>query len=263
MPRCTLCPATQSKLNPGDICLTCKNKGLAPIDENATLGEIPFKNFKAWYIEELRKLVKSEIGIYEDRFNKELKDVHDRVAELDNVKQENVTLKKVVGEQQKFLETLRRDQQCKNIFISSIPETLTINDNVLITPEEKVTNILQTIDGSITSEDFKVVYSFPVFTTNDGCRQHSIKISFHDKEKKDTIMEKKTNLKNLNDNDPLKKVYIKNDQPPLTNKENNRLRVKAREIRNANPDDIVKIDKGKLYHNNIVVDEFNLANQIF
>ena len=119
------------------------------------------------------------------------------------------------------------------------------------------------IEQTIAEEDFKVMHSFPIFTTSVGERKHSIKLSFQSKEKKDIIMEKKTSLNSLDELHPLRKVYIKNDQPPLTNKENNRLRVKARNIRTTNPDDTVKIDKGKLYQNDVVVDEFNLANQLF
>ena len=106
------------------------------------------------------------------------------------------------------------------------------------------------------------MHTLPVFTTK-GDRKHSIKVYFYNKEKKDVIMKKKTSLNKLTDDHPLKMVYIKNDQPPLTNKENNRLRAKARDIRIANPNDTVKIDKGKLYHNDTLIDEFNLANQIF
>ena len=82
MPQCILCSTAQSKLNPGDICLTCKNNGGLVIDENATLGEIPFKLFKIWYKEELLKTMKSEIEIYNISLKKEIKEC---VSEVEKV----------------------------------------------------------------------------------------------------------------------------------------------------------------------------------
>ena len=113
MPRCSICQATQSKLNPGDVCLKCKNKGAFPIDEDATLGEIPFKVFRAWHTNELKKVVQEEIAIYNNKLSNEIKTISDRVSELENIKDENNMLKKAVAEQQKYLEILRRDQQSK------------------------------------------------------------------------------------------------------------------------------------------------------
>ena len=148
--------------------------------------------------------------------------------------------------------------------MSGVPEKLEDEDGVETEDaDKKALCILQSVNGDIENNDFKVLHSFSVFTNTKGKKCHSIKVCFHNKEKKDSIMEKKVSLNSLEDDHPLKTVYIKNDQPPLTNKENNRLRDKARTIKNNNPNDTIKIDKGKLYHNNNVVDSFNLANQIF
>ena len=108
-----------------------------------------------------------------------------------------------------------------------------VKDNIINTPEEKVVNILKVIDV-----DFKVMYSFSVFTTSEGDRKHSIKLSFYNKEKKDKTADH-----------PLRQWMLIIFNIYLTNKENNRLRAKARGIRIANPNDTVNIDKGKLYHN--------------
>ena len=80
------------------------------IDENATLGEIPFKLFKIWYKKELLKTVKSEIEIYIISLKKEIKEC---VSEVEKVRDENTTLKNVVAQQQRYLETLKQNSNQK------------------------------------------------------------------------------------------------------------------------------------------------------
>ena len=70
-------------------------------------------------------------------------------------------------------------------------------------------------------------------------------------------------MKDLPETDPLKKVFIKNDEPPMTHKENVRLRTKAYNLRQQNPDSNVTITKGVLFQDEIKIDEFNINNQIF
>ena len=66
----------------------------------------------------------------------------------------------------------------------------------------------------------------------------------------------------------LKRIFIKNDDPPLTRKQNGRLRNKMKELREnedrENPENRYHIKKGKLYRNDEeCIDEFNLSNQLF
>ena len=64
----------------------------------------------------------------------------------------------------------------------------------------------------------------------------------------------------------LKKIFIKNDDPPLTRQENDRLRTKMKGLRelDADSENRYSIKQGKLLKNEEeVVDEFNLSNQLF
>ena len=45
-------------------------------------------------------------------------------------------------------------------------------------------------------------------------------------------------------------IYINYDEPYYTRRENNRLRKKKYTLTNLHTDDVIKIQKGKLYHNN-------------
>ena len=76
-------------------------------------------------------------------------------------------------------------------------------------------------------------------------------------------MKDKLKLKDLGSGHPLPKVFINNDDPPLTHKENTRLRSKAYNLRKENPESNVLIKEGILYHNTVQIDKFDLSNQIF
>ena len=71
-------------------------------------------------------------------------------------------------------------------------------------------------------------------------------------------------------NNYLRKIWIKNDDPPLTRKENERLQNKVKELRETEtvvpgeePANRYYIKKGKLFQNDDIIDEFNLNNQLF
>ena len=61
-----------------------------------------------------------------------------------------------------------------------------------------------------------------------------------------------------------KKVFIKNDDSPLTRKENDRLHTKMKGLRTQEgpdePVNVYKIKSNKLDKNEEVIDEFNLNN---
>ena len=104
------------------------------------------------------------------------------------------------------------------------------------------------------------------FETKVGHTRHSMLVKFKVLELKKIILEKWKGFKNLNDEKPLRWVFIKHDMTPLTKKENDRLYKKFRELRDIHkdsPDVEVKLRYGKLYVNADAVDEFRLSNQIF
>ena len=74
-------------------------------------------------------------------------------------------------------------------------------------------------------------------------------------------------FKTLNQENYLRKVFLKNDDPPLTRKENERLGAKMKQMREDedpdHPQNKYYIKKGKLYKNDEEIDEFNLNNQLF
>ena len=73
---------------------------------------------------------------------------------------------------------------------------------------------------------------------------------------KDILLNSKK-LKNLRS----AKLYVNSDKP--YRKEDQRLRKKKFDLSQLHPEHDIKIEKGKLYPNGIVVDTFNLNNQFF
>ena len=172
---------------------------------------------------------------------------------------EVVQLKKGIVNQQSFLEQIQCNNLIKNVMITGIP-----NNNVIIgnahysDTKEKIDGILRRIDVVLDYDD----YELRTFEISDERTTHAAKMIFKDIETKTRLM---SQAKKLKDNEHFSNVYVRNDETKLARKENYRLWQKARELRSdeANVNAVIKIEKGKLIHNDIIVDQYNISNQIF
>ena len=61
----------------------------------------------------------------------------------------------------------------------------------------------------------------------------------------------------------LHEIFVNFDESPLTRRENARLRTSRKDLKKANPDKEVTIRGRKVYLGNVVVDEFDILNQVF
>ena len=95
------------------------------------------------------------------------------------------------------------------------------------------------------------------FDPKEGFTRHSALVSFNDFKMKQELLGKCKGLKDLDDNNWLKSVYIKSEQPRLTSKINFRLYGELKKIKNASKDDPkdaskddpnveIKLDKRKI-----------------
>lgn len=192
------------------------------------------------------------------------KDLTTLREDLDSNVDDIKSLKNVVYEQQKYLESLKREKLRNNVFISGIPNSVTINDVVTDENNVIINHILTFLVPGITEEVYKVD---KVFEPKEGFTRHSAILSFTRYDKKIELLGKCKDLKNRTDvNHWLRKVFLRSEQTPLTSKENTRLFKKFKSLRDQhvdNGDIIIKLEKGKLLQNGVLIDEFNLANQIF
>ena len=167
------------------------------------------------------------------------------------------TLKKVVCNQQLFLEKLQRKDLANNLIINGLPITdITLGDTLIAEPDDKVNAVLSII-GVPLSKDNYILTKFPLV---EGRDTFSVKLTIDDIGTKNSILQ---NARKLKSTESLQKVYIKNDETRLARSENYRLRDKARKLRIQFPDTVVKIEKGKLLRDGVICDKFDINNQIF
>ena len=162
-------------------------------------------------------------------------------------------MKNILLEQQKSLESLKREKIRNNIFLSGIPNKVTINDNETTDSDTIVNHVLNFVLPTINEEDYKVNKTFE---PKVGFTRHSAILSF-------TSYGKKIELLGKCKNHWLRKVFIRSEKTPLKNKENSRLFSefkKLRERHDGDVDTLIKLEKGKLYYNGVV---FNINRQIF
>ena len=117
---------------------------------------------------------------------------------------------------------------------------------------EKITAIFNKI-GSQFSEDF-LINRLGKPSTNPAYHR-VIKVGVGNKGTRDNILLKAKELKNAGD--IWSKVYLKRDQHPIIIQENKRLWKKKKELEKLeeNKDKLVKLEKGKLSIDGLVVDK--------
>ena len=179
---------------------------------------------------------------------------------LTKVESEVDILKKVILKQQEFLEMKQRQDLEGNVVVRGIPKGKLIIPGAaagteLKTTSEKTFAILEFIGCACEETDFELIE----LPSNDDYDTLITKLKFSNREKLKLILANSMKLKNL----PHNKIFIKKDEPYHTRKENGRLRKKRYDLSQLHPLDEIKIEKGKLFHNRMVVDKFDLNNQIF
>ena len=207
--------------------------------------------------------LEQSIELKDQKITKNAETVASAEARIVALEKDNATLKKVILNQQTFVEQTQRSNLARNAMITGIPDTpLTIEGFVMNTTEEKVHGILDELNPDIKSEHY-VIKVFDPFTNARGVITHSAKIIFKTQELKKKTMEK-TKMFKEHENAFFQSVYVRNDETKLSRSENYRIRKKARELRESNPNDkTIKIEKGVLYQNGSEIDHFDLSNQIF
>ena len=166
-------------------------------------------------------------------------------------------LKKVIVNQQSFIEGVKRDKLGKNVIITGIPNDVVVINNIEYrSTEEKVNAVLGQIDVILSENDYEV----KTMDTLEGRSTHITGLIFRNMETKKRLMKETRKLK---DNEHFRTVYIKNDETKLARNENYRLRQKLRALRSDHPNAQLKLEKGKLIHNSTVVDKYDINNQIF
>ena len=182
---------------------------------------------------------------------------------------------KVLNEQQKCLERLQRNDSRENIFISVIPTKLSTDftsipeeddDDVIEDHKDIIHHILSFLNPNITADSYKIIKNFD---PREGYTRHSAKIAVESDAMRSQLFKGCGKFKTVPPDSYLKKVFLKNDDPPLTRRENDRLYKEMKRLRELEDADnpvnkyTLRNGKGLFKNGDECIDEFNLCNQLF
>ena len=199
------------------------------IEDYGKLNKTPRNNVKK---AELEQLIDSQVALINNDPN-ELRNVitnainqamdkkfeqftRDFNTETKRLSDENIVLRKVILQQQKCLERICNNSNKNNVFISGIPTTLNTDNGDLNNSKDIILHILQVVSPEITGDKYTIVKTF---NPREGQNKHSAKVVFTSSEEKNKVMSNTKTLKNLEENNVLRKVFIKYESIPLARKE--------------------------------------------
>jgi hypothetical protein len=185
------------------------------------------------------------IGAFRTILREEL---NERLTLINELEKKVTVLQKTVLQQQECMERIEANRRDNNLIISGYLETKP--DRL-----EDIKEILSTIAG----QEIIPKRVQRLGTSLNRTTPRQLLVVLADVEKRNAVLVK---AKTLKDNIDFKGVYLNADEPPMTRKENARLRKKAYDYRKLHPNSKIYIKKGKLYMNEDVIDNFNLQNQL-
>ena len=210
--------------------------------------------------QEIRNVITNSINqAIDKKFEQITRDVN---TETQRLLDENILIRKVITEQQKTIERLHSDKTRNNVFMTGIPTTLFTDTGTLGSTMDISAHVIKYVSLDISQDDYKIVKSFE---PKEGQDRHSAKLVFTCDEVGNRVLSNSRKLKELDEDDVLRKVFIKRETSPLTRKENDRLYKKLQKLKEEIPNDRYKykLEKGKLKCDNAVLDEFNITKSLF
>ena len=129
-----------------------------------------------------KELVEAAINGIKVEYDDELKTLRN---DLETVTNENKVIKKIISEQEKFLETVRTDKIKNNIFISGIPNRVNIGGVQTEDNETIISHILLHLVPTITADDYSIIIAFE---HREGFTMHSAIVSFTDCKTKEKLL---------------------------------------------------------------------------
>ena len=227
-------------------------QGLPNIDDDATLNTIKFSEYKSWMqaqflpLHEDIKLLKEKM----EEIEKQKKQIVLLQQRCDAHEETIDALKGIISKQQRSLRSQDAHVRSKNLIITGIPESdITDRNGTYKNDVEKVTALCAQV-GTVPPEGFTVER---LGEPNDKYPR-SIKCNVISKENRTDIAKKSKELKDCQD--PWNNVYINYDLHPADVEENKRLRKKKKALKakEENKDKEIKIEKGSLFVDGIIVD---------
>ena len=249
MPSCVVCSKVQSRLNDGSLCKECYSVNATNNDTTVYPGlsreqidnlpnlpdnwmNEPVQNLNGGHLlkillnahnavnDKIKKInnTLTSLEVTNSRQDTEIEKLNDTADEngrqLKAQGETISTLKKVILNQQEFLEKLQRDHLAKNVIISGIPNyDMTFRENTLSNTVEKVDAILNVIGVPMEENEYKLI----TLLAPKSRDTYTVKLIISSAETKRRILQ---NAKNLKSSDAYKNMYVKNDETKLARSEN-------------------------------------------
>ena len=173
--------------------------------------------------------------------------------EIASLRQENSELKRAMQSQHLALLQTKREMGYKNLIFTGIPENTTESTSDTINKilcDEKIIENPVTIKNAVR------------LGRNTGTFPRLLKITFKSRDDRDRILKNGAKLRNSRDV-IRKKIYINPDLPTEDRRENKRLRLKMKELRQQHPSDTFVLRKGILSHNGEEIDRSDPTKYLF
>ena len=229
-----------------------------PIGQRKTPDVVTLIRKEVAPLVEVIKDLLNRVKFLETKVGKIDEELDDMGEKLKTASENNETFKRIILEQQKYLESMKRRELSTNIIVSGIPnEPVKINGGQEATDDkEKINLVFNHINcTNELKSDIKII-SLPI---RESSTTHSVKMQLSSSEDVKTVISSAKRLKTFKD----MKVYINYDEPYHSRRENNRLRKRKSDLKRMHINDDIKISKGKLYHNEMIVDQFDISHQLF
>ena len=194
-----------------------------------------------------------EVRGIKDKFKK----ANDEIERLDKIVNDQT---KILTAQQKFLENIDSERRGQDLIVLGA-----IDDGD--DDGERFNRILNAIEIQPTAIRIKTMKRLGVIDEQNEERRRPIKVTFESRMMRDNVLKNAKKLKNLEDEDPLKKIFLKPDVHPEVRKEEKRLYdvFKVEKNKPDNADFAVVYDRKKriVTVNGEEIDRFRLFSSSF
>ena len=213
--------------------------------------------------ERMKAFIRDEIKSVTDRLAVIEASVSSMQTECVRFDDEISKIKKVIINQHIRVEDNEKTLRAKNVIINNIPEDqIRSGSDVWDDDAEKIEHLCKTAGVGIDEDDIAEIQRIGKRQSN---KIRPIKVTLNTTELKFKFLNHRkqvtsnVSLTNLFGNN----IFINPDNSPIVQKEEQRLRLKANEMKAETPNVATYIRSGKLYHDGRVVDSVNVQNQLF
>ena len=210
----------------------------------------------------------------EERVLARLDDITTRLVQLEdrlNRMQLNQTqteldvlaLKDIIANQQKQLEKHETEGRRNNLIFMGIPESnVVFDDETLTNDSDKISSLCNEISDDLNQYSIQSCFRLG---TKTGQKNRPIKVVFSDVSARNKILYSQKRLReNSSVVNSFGRIFVNKDSSFLMRREEVRLREAQKAERSkAPPNTKIYIRSGKLYKDDVVIDQVNIINQLF